>query len=100
MLVLSDLEQRRPFCIVLEVEAQLICLRERVQVAFCQLVEIFWPEPTHGDHGGLRVFVCLTGRAGFFQRIKGHEGSDVLHVLLVGSLLPELPRRQEVGLIM
>lgn len=51
ILVFSDLEERRPFRMVLHVETELVRLGVRVEVAFGELVDVVRLEPPEVRHG-------------------------------------------------
>lgn len=50
ILVFSDLEERRPLCIVLQIESQFVGLGILVQIALGELVEVVRPESTEVRH--------------------------------------------------
>lgn len=50
VLVLGNLEERRPFRVVLEVKVEVVCLRQGIQVAFGELVEVIRAKPTKVGH--------------------------------------------------
>jgi len=49
--VFANLKKRWPFGVVLKVEAKLVCLSQRVEVAFRELVDVVRPEPPEARHG-------------------------------------------------
>jgi hypothetical protein len=62
MLVLGNLKERGPLGVVLQVEPQLVCLGQRVEVAFGKLVEVVGTKsPEVGHLCGLFLWVVVGG---------------------------------------